>query len=318
MKKLRRHIPSLNALFAFEAAGRLKSFSRASEELNVTPAAVSRMMRRLEDHLDTALFQRDGSGVALSGNGLLLHEATSRAMTQIETALTEIEQSDRTQDTVTLSLSTAFTTHWLIPRMARFKAAFPTVNLRFQLLMGAVSGPVDDVNLGMRFLTAPVPGHSVFPIMPEVVLPVSSPSYRRRPVDDGVTWMRLSEGEARPADGNLSDPALNGAASLFFTDYAIAVQAALLGQGVCWGWINVIGHWMREGQLIPFAPRLQVSERACCLLQRRGRGQNPVVDLVRDWLIAELRADYTALLGQYPQLALPELVVPAWTETPDL
>lgn len=316
MRKLRRQIPSLNALFAFEAAGRLQNFSRASEELNVTPAAVSRMMQRLEEHLGTTLFERGGGGVSLSDSGALLLEATSRAMGQIEAALSEIERRDRTQEIVTLSLSTAFTTHWLMPRMARFKAAFPGVTLRFQLLMGPVGGPVDDVDLGMRFLTGPVAGHRVVPIMPEVVVPVCSPAYRQRPAGEGVTWMRLSEGEARPIDGSLTDPALAGASAQLFADYAIVVQAALLGQGVCWGWLNVTSHWMREGQLVAFAPRLQLTERACCLLERAGRPARPVVAQIRDWLVAELQADFDALRAAHPELAIPPRALPPWAEVP--
>lgn len=308
MRKLRRQIPSMNALFAFESAGRLLNFSRAADDLNVTPAAVSRMMQRLEDHMGVVLFQRGGAGVRLSPAGQVLHDATSRAMTQIEQAVSEIEPKARDSDSVTISLSTAFTTHWLMPRMARFKAALPGVDLRFQLVMGAITGPVDDVDLGMRFLTSGIAGHRVFPIAPEVVMPICSPTYQQGQgsTTAGRTWIRLSEGDARPTGGASGDATLDAPNSLFFADYAIVVQAALLGQGICWGWMNVCSHWLRERQLVPFGSRLHLTDRMCCLLQRDNRPARPVVDAVREWIVAELQSDHAALQQIYPALGIPD------------
>lgn len=309
MRTLRRQIPSMNALFAFEAAGRLGNFSRASEELNVTPAAVSRMMQRLEDHLGTPLFQRGAGGVTLSEDGRLLHDATSRAVTQIEAALTEIEDRGKGADTVTISVSTAFTTHWLMPRMARFKAAFPSVDLRFQLVMGPLSGPVDDVDFGMRFLRGSQTGDGIFPIMPEVLIPICSPLYRAARTDptEGETLIKLSEGEPYSPQDLVAGNELIAANPLIFADYAIVVQAALLGQGVAWGWLSVVGHWIRRGDLVPANPHRQITQRLCCFVQDGARPARPIVRQVRDWIIVELRDDYEAVRQALPELEIPPL-----------
>ncbi len=74
---LRRKIPSANALFAFEAVGRLKNFSRAARELNVTQPAVSKSVKILEEHLGYALFKRDGRRITLTPNGDKLFRAVS-------------------------------------------------------------------------------------------------------------------------------------------------------------------------------------------------------------------------------------------------
>lgn len=300
MKSLRQQLPSMNALFAFEAAGRLGNFTRAAQELNVTPAAVSRMMQRLEEHLGTALFLRGQTVLRLSDNGRILHDATSRAMALIGTGLSDIEDNGRNDNTVTLSVSTAFTTHWLMPRMHRFKAAFPTLDLRFQLVMGALTGPVNDVDLGMRFVN---PGevdtrHRIFQIMPEVLIPLCSPGYFERS-KQAQTAIILSGGQPLPRD-HLQ---LSGR-SLSFDDYAIVVQAALLGQGICWGWLNVVGHWMRERQLVPARAQVHVTERVCCMLQL-DRQRRPIVEQVRDWIVDELQSDYVALQNLYPDLGIP-------------
>ncbi|WP_221930420.1 LysR substrate-binding domain-containing protein [Paracoccus laeviglucosivorans] len=303
----------MNALFAFEAAARLRNFSRASEELNVTPAAVSRMMQRLEEHLGTQLFQRGGTGVTLSEDGRLLYDATSRAVAQIEGALAEIEDRGKGVDTVTISVSTAFTTHWLMPRIMRFKAAFPSVDLRFQLLMGPLSGPVDDVDFGMRFLRGKETRDRVIPIMPEVLIPICSPVYRARRTDptEGETLIKLSEGEPYSPHDLVAGSEMIAANPLIFADYAIVVQAALLGQGVAWGWLSVVGHWIRHGDLVPANMRRQVTQRHCCFVQSSGKPLRPIVEEVRDWIVAELQHDYREVRQMFPGLDIPELPLSA-------
>lgn len=311
MKSLRRQIPSLNALFAFEAAGRHRNFSKAAEELSVTPAAVSRMMQRLEAHLAVRLFHRSTTGLSLSDNGQLLYQATARAMSQIGAVIAEIEHRANDVDRVTLSVSTAFTTHWLMPRMTKFKAAFPLVDLRFQLLMGPLTGPVSDVDLGMRFLLPDkvAADRRIHPVMPEVLVPLCNPSYRemRRHEAHADTMILLSGSGSQPADDMLEQLGPRTWNSQFFDDYAIVIQAALLGQGICWGWLNVVGHWMNEGQLVPVIPRARTAQRICCLIENDAGPPRDIVAQVRDWIIAEMQADYRLLSDSHPELAVPEL-----------
>ena len=311
MKNFRRQLPSLNALFAFEAACRHRNFSKAAEELNVTPAAVSRMMQRLEAHLAVRLFHRGPAGLSLSENGQLLYQATARAMSQIGAVIAEIERRSNDADRVTLSVSTAFTTHWLMPRMAKFKAAFPLVDLRFQLLMGPLTGPVSDVDLGMRFLLPDkvATDRRIHPVMPEVLVPLCNPSYRemRRHEAHGDTMILLSGSGSQPADDMLEQLGPRTWNSQFFDDYAIVIQAALLGQGICWGWLNVVGHWMNEGQLVPVIPRAWPAERICCLIENEAGPLRDIVAQVRDWIIAEMQADYRLLSASHPELAIPGL-----------
>lgn len=311
MKNYRRQLPSLNALFAFESAGRHRNFSKAAEELNVTPAAVSRMMQRLEGHLAVSLFNRDTAGLTLSENGQVLFQATGRAMSQIGAALAEIERRANNDNTVTLSVSTAFTTHWLMPRMTKFKVAFPDVDLRFQLLMGPLTGAVNDVDLGMRFLLPDkvATGRHVYAIMPEVLVPLCSPSYRKKRKDEAHadTMILLSGSDFVPANNVLEQLRLRHPSSQYFGDYAIVIQAALLGQGICWGWLNVVGHWMNEGQLVPVIPRSCTAERICCLIENEAGAVRDIVVQVRDWIIAEMQADYQFLSASHPELAVPDL-----------
>ena len=152
MSELRRMVSSSNALFVFEAAARSGSFTRAADELNVTQPAVSRMLSRFESYLGLRLFERGGKGAVLTPEGEVLYRRVADGFRSIEAGLREVEQLRAGKETVTISVSSAFTTHWLMPRMDRFQRRFPAVDLRFQMIAGSLRGPVENVDLGMRFL----------------------------------------------------------------------------------------------------------------------------------------------------------------------
>lgn len=306
----------MNTLLAFEASVRCGSFAGAARELNVTPAAVSRMVARLEDHLGTRLLHRSATGNRPSESGGVLFEGVSKGFRGIEAALVEIEARKRGSRHVTLSVSTAFTTHWLMPRMGRFQAALPEVDLNFRLLPGPLGGPVDEVDLGMRF-DAFGADHEVTFLAPEIVLPVCSAEYARaagggaaaagaakvaraaRTAVIGLSGVRHDLSDLVEAAGGAGT-----AHSLAFSDYAIVVQAALLGQGVALGWLNVVAHWLSVGALVPAAPRIRVTGRPCQLVRSRSKPARPAVAAVRDWIAAEMRHEIAAIDGRYPALGL--------------
>ncbi|WOS66054.1 LysR family transcriptional regulator [Sinorhizobium fredii] len=310
MDSLRKSLPSMNGMFTFEAAARHGNFSKAADELNVTPAAVSRMVARLEEYLDTALFVRHPGGVNLTESGQLLFDAISRGFSGIGSALREIQDRRSGIETVSLSVSTGFTTHWMMPRMAKFKEQFPAVDLRFQLVMGAVSGPVNDVDLGMRYIHGSDERHEAVFVMPEIIVPICSPDYRdsHAPQKDAkrISDTTISLSDAEPNWSSLFAPAEEGGStnSMIFSDYAIVVQAALLGQGVSLGWLNVVAHWLRTRALVPASDHVVKTDRQCHLVRVREKPVRPIVMEVRDWLIKELNDDVEAVASLYPNLEL--------------
>ncbi|WGF89731.1 LysR family transcriptional regulator [Marinivivus vitaminiproducens] len=302
MTGLRRMLPSANALFVFESAARWHSFSGAAAELNVTQPAVSRMLARLEQHLGTRLFTRSAAGVDLTAEGRALYRVVARSFRDVENAIGELRPRPSGGEPLTLSLSSAFTTHWLMPRIDRFRAAFPTVDLRFQLIAGPLHGPVE-VDLGMRFLTRDHPDYVPAFAVEETMLPVCSPAYRqahdadhaRHAIIDLSGW----DGSWPESFAGLrADDSLR----LAFPDYAVVLQAALLGQGVALGWSYVVSHWLRHGQLVPAAAGLIRTDRQCQLMLPKDRAARPIVLAVRDWLIAEIRAEMRIVHERYPGL----------------
>lgn len=314
MSTLRRKVPSSGSLFVFEAAARCGSFTRAADELCVSQPAVSRMLSRLEEHLGVRLFERVHGGARLTESGSLLYRRVQEGFSTIESAISEIEARATGIETVTLSVSTAFTTHWLMPRMSRFTERFPAVDMRYQLMAGRIGGPLVDVDLGMRYLEAGSLKAADTLVLPEFTLPVCNPHYlagvvqaKRRGVTPTVigldhqdrAWAAAFRGPGR------ADNALE------FSDYAVVVQAALLGQGVALGWLNVVSHALCKGELVPAPGIPQVHSRLCCLVVPGHRPVRPIVENVRQWIIEEMRADMLKIDALYPQLKLSSLLAGA-------
>jgi len=313
MPNLRKKLPSANALFVFEAAARCGNFTRAAHELYVSQPAVSRMLARMEDHIGVRLFERVRGGIELTESGRIMYRAISEGFSGIENAIREIEARTTGVESVTLSVSTSFTTHWLMPRMSRLNEAFPDTDLRFQLISGRIGGPLNDVDLGMRFLhDGEIDGNTVL-VMPETLLPVCNERYQQtaqtragRAHGDTVIVM---DDEHRGWHDRFEASAGNArhvAALLSFSDYAIVVQAALLGQGIAVGWLNVVSHWLAQGALVPAGRKVIVTDRRCCLITPTNRPLRPIVANVRDWLIAEARNDLRVVDTKHPDLRLLE------------
>jgi DNA-binding transcriptional LysR family regulator len=307
MSNLRRKLPSSSSLFVFEAAARCGSFTRAADELCVSQPAVSRMLSRLEEHLGVQLFERVRGGARLTESGSILFRRVQEGFSTIESAISEIEARATGIETVTLSVSTAFTTHWLMPRMSRFNQRFPTVDMRYQLMSGRIGGPLVDVDLGMRYLDEGSLKATETLVIPEITLPVCNPQYladvvqgrSRKQVPTLISMDHQDRAWAAPfgTPGRADN-------TLVFSDYAVVVQAALLGQGIALGWLNVVSNSLCKGELVPAAETFRVNSRRCCLVVPGNRPVRPIVENVRDWIIEEMRADLLEIDALYPHLGL--------------
>jgi DNA-binding transcriptional LysR family regulator len=309
MPDLRRMLPSSNALFVFDAAARNGSFTAAAAELNVTQPAVSRMLGQFEEHLGVRLFDRAQGRAVLTEEGELLYRRVVDGFRSIESGLIEIERRRKGTETVTLSVSSAFTTHWLMPRIDKLQRQFPTVDLRFQLISGALRGAVENVDLGMRFRDRDEPQAGGTLVMKEVMLPICSPAYCN--ADDGES----SEGNIiikladTPGDWAQDYPRFLTKRSgptkmLSFTDYAVVVQAALLGQGIALGWLTVVSHWLLTGALVPAADAISTTRRVCEFLPPRNRAMRPVAAEIKDWIVEQMKHEVSQIDRLYPHLKL--------------
>ena len=173
----------------------------------------------------------------------------------------------------------------------------------------------------MRFVKGSDSQHTADLIMPELLVPVCSPAYKRQmsahkelPQDDpSDTLIVLS---ASDTDWFSYFPSLQGsdlspANQLVFSDYAVVIQAALLGQGIAVGWLNVVSHWLDNGALVPAIDQCLATGRLCHFIQSRNRSERPPVAEVRDWIIEKASDEVASVDRRYPQLDIARLLQPS-------
>ena len=121
-------LPPLSALRAFAAWAETGSVTRAGAALNVSHAAISQQMRNLEDHLGLPLFDRTGRALALTPAGEDLAAACSEGFGTIARTVDRLtgREADRP---LQISTTPSFAAHWLMPRLADFRARHPEVGL---------------------------------------------------------------------------------------------------------------------------------------------------------------------------------------------
>ena len=299
---LRRRLPSPNALFAFEAAARLGSFSGAARELNITQPAVSHAVALLERSIGHKLFHRAGPRLELTEAGDRLSRATSRGFAGIEAVLAELDGLDRGREVVLLSISSGMATHWLMPRYDAFRRRFPDTQLQFQLIAGSVGGPLANCDLGLRVASGAESRRLGHRFAPELVLAVAAPGYldRHGPLERATSAHTLISLTDHWFDW--PDYAVEGRIALpprferlAFSDYSVVLQAALRGQGLALAWTSVASRLIIDGLLRRAAGPVIRTDRAYHLVRSSQRAPRPIVEAVRDWLIAEMAREEAAL-----------------------
>src|SRR5260370_29024884 len=237
MVALARLVPSLRSLLIYESVARSGSCSAAAREFNLTQPSASRNIAQLETHLGVPLFTRSAAGMELTREGQILYQALGDGFHRVEAALNDLSALRHRKDVVELSLSTAFVTHWLVPRLPSFHQAFPSVDLRFQLISSNLRGRPGTVDLAMRMKGEHDADYHSWHFAPELIIPACSPSYLAQhkpllgvPREAGHTVLQLSDAHFDPQTlwGATTGPIARHAL-LEFSDYAVVLQPALSG-----------------------------------------------------------------------------------------
>ncbi len=179
-----RRLLFLNGIKAFEAAARSGSFAAAGAELNVSPAAISRMVHLLEERLGVALFERKANRLALTSAG----RAYQSGLTPIFDALASLTAqvtAPASLRVLTIGVGPTFAMRWLIPRLADFRKEEPAIDVR--ITAGGVAAPFgDDWSCGIKLGDGDWPGLVAEPLFAADLLPVCTPKFAnalKRPAD---------------------------------------------------------------------------------------------------------------------------------------
>lgn len=254
---MKRRLPSLNALRAFEAAARLGRMTAAADELSVTPGAISRQVRQLETSLGLRLFEGSKNKPLLTQQGSALLSGLSAAFDQMESTLRAV--TEQAQGTVDVCCLGSFSMRWLIPRLYRFNALHPGIEVRLSTSK-AQTQPSDeryDVVIDVQEQAAQAPSRELFA---EYLGPVLAPALAATLVLDsaedlaGLALLRTKT--RRNAWTMWCDsqgmPTLE-ATGAEFEHYYFSLEAALGGLGVCVAPWHLVADEVRAGRLLaPF------------------------------------------------------------------
>lgn len=175
-----RLLPPLKAVQAFDAVARRGSFAAASEELHLTPSAISHQIRRLEERLGITLFHRIHRGVELSDAGRAFAEVVARAFGLIEAGARRIDRAGKS-DILTIHSVPSFATQWLMPRLSRFSALNPDIDVRLNASANSVDLSTGDADFDIRYgVGFPGRGEAVAPFPDETIVVICSPKLMGR------------------------------------------------------------------------------------------------------------------------------------------
>lgn len=299
-----RALMPLNALRAFEAAARHLSFSRAAEELSVTPGAISQQIRMLEDHAGAPLFIRQARGLELTDAARsalpLLRDGFERLL---DASAMLREPSKRRQ--VTVSVAPSFAAKWLMPRMDAFHQANPDIEVWISADMELADMAEGAVDIAVRYGSGDYPGVSSEMLVSETVLPVCSPALLngahpiRKPADL-AHHVLLHDGSA-DADPSCPDWAMwlkaRGVTGVDarrgprFNQSSLVIEAAAMGRGVALAKRTLAQADLQSGRLAaPFADGSTPIDFAYYIVLPRNRPPSASTRAFSDWLKSEAAA----------------------------
>jgi LysR family glycine cleavage system transcriptional activator len=253
-------LPPLNAVRVFEAAGKLENFSKAAEELNVTPGAVSKQVRNLEEYLGATLFDRIGTEVRLTDKGRNYLVTVQDALKRLESGTNQISGSLANQP-LHISGSRFFLRLWLIPRLPGFHQRFP--NHEVMITSALPDDPMpSSFDVAILLGRGEWPGYRADLLIRQTLVPVCSPSFLRdnphlrRPQDLGETVLLQTPRGADDwyrwyATTDAPKVPLNHRMTFASTD--MAYSAAIDGLGIVLGRRGFFENDVQEGRLVlPF------------------------------------------------------------------
>jgi DNA-binding transcriptional LysR family regulator len=288
-----RRIPSLNALRAFEAAGRRGRMTLAAEELNVTHSAISRQVRQLEDVLGVPLFEGPRSGLRLTDAGTRLLAGLGPAFDQIDMAVRLV--ADTEDGPLDVSCPGTFAMRWLIPRLHRFQAAYPGIDVRLTSSAKPVDFAREGFDVAIRVGAGPWPaGTEATVLFSERIGPVLTRKLARSAPRNfaGMPWLNSRTRRLAWSDwcARTGTP-MGGRPATEYEHLYFMLEAAMAGLGVCIAPWPFVFDDIKAGRLV--APRGFIESGKDYVALRRARRHRKSA-LFCDWIQAEAR-QFTAM-----------------------
>lgn len=297
------HIPGTRALRALDAAARHLNFTRAADELGLTPAAISHQVKEIEDQLGLTLFSRTSRTVQLTPAGALVHEAAVEALDLLGRAVARARKMSRGLAELKVSADATFASKWLMPRVDGFRRAHAGIELRFDISSRLRDFEQDDIDIGIRFGSGKYPDLLAERLFHNVIIPVCSPRLLKsgppleKPRDllrhtlvhiewsrQGVTWPNWRMWMAAAGIEDFDDRSC-----VLFDDSSHCVQAAIDGSVVALADFAMVAADLSAGRLIrPFELGIKLpADFAYHLVYPKASAEDARIVAFRDWILDE-------------------------------
>jgi LysR family transcriptional regulator, glycine cleavage system transcriptional activator len=296
------HFPGLRTLRAFDAAARHLSFTRAADDMGVTPAAISNQIKELEDQLGVELFIRTSRSMRLTKEGEILRVAANESLETLAKALHRIKRLEN-RNQIRVSSTPSVAAKWLVPRLDGFLSAYPSADVRIDVSNTLVDFDRDDVDVAIRFGAGKYPGLRADLLFQDTLSPVCSPSLitREKPLEVPRDLLRhtlihldwQASGSPWPNWRMWMQAAgikeFDDKRGLHFGQTSLTIQAAIDGQGIALGDSNLVADDLAAGRLVkPFELSLKAPDAfSYFVITRLNTADVPLVNAFRDWCLAE-------------------------------
>jgi LysR family glycine cleavage system transcriptional activator len=294
----------LNAIRAFEASARHKSFSEAAQELNVTPAAVGQLVRTLENWLGAPLFHRMKSGKVR----LIPTQAAQNALPDIRAGFEKLAfgidhlKESSLRGVLTVTISPSFAAKWLLPRLDRFQTVCPELDVRLDTNLKPIDFASQGIDVGVRYGLGNWPGLRAHKLLEEEVYPVCSPALLSDPKRFAQPNSLLTETlihdhsmESHTGFPTWSDwlkaagiGQKSTAKNIQINNSAAVLQSAIDGSGVALARSVMVKDDLSAGRLIRLFPEINfISPLAYYVVYMPHLAETKKVQAFKDWLFTE-------------------------------
>jgi LysR family glycine cleavage system transcriptional activator len=295
---VRRRLPSLNALKAFEATARHENITKAAAELFVTQGAVSQQVKSLEAELGVRLFQRGRQRLGLTEAGRLYLEVVRDAFDRLGTGTERLLQR-QSAGTLTVTTSPNFAAKWLVHRLGRFSESHPGIDLRVSASIQHVDFAREDIDLAIRHGDGSWPGLHVTRLCSEELFPVCSPRLDAQggalssPADIRRHTLLHVNGRADWAKW-LAQAGFEGVEArrgIDFNQASMAIDAAVDGQGIALARTALVAGDLISRRLVRPFPQMIEAPFAFWIVCPKAVADLPKIATFRGWLLAEAAED---------------------------
>lgn len=296
---MRRYLPSLSALHAFEAAARYMNFTKAAEDLGLTQSGISRQIRNLEDFLGTQLFHRSGPRLVLTETGANYYRDLALTLDRLEEISIDAVRGRSVDTSLMIGTHPTFASRWLPQRLGSFVSSYPDIPV--EVTLAAPSTDFETTRLDVAILRGAgtwLHARSI-ELFPETLAVVASPNLV--PLDAKLEPLQFSE---YPLLQNAGRPSLwlhwlrlaklsyNGRIQgTRFAHHEMIINAAIHGLGLAVVPVLYVREELKSGQLhMPFGSPLR-SDDSYFLVYPERKSHNPNIIVFRDWMLRSIRRD---------------------------